>query len=306
MSTEPSPIDRPSAGLPAVGSVDLLNAFLGGLNPRTLRAYDQDLGDFARFLGSSTSREAIGLLTSGSHGQANAVALSYRTHLTERGLKSATIDRRLAALRSIVKLARTLGMVPWTLEVDAPKVDPYRDTISCGSPGWRSMLELAKTEALTGEAKPTRDLAIIRCLHDIGLRRGEAVSADVDSLDQERGPLSIVGKGKTDAKKLTHPGPTRGALSRWLEVRRSEPGPLFVRLDRAATTADHLTGESVRKLVAALARRAGVSGSVRPHGLRHIAVTELLDRNGGGHPRRSGLRPALGSEDDDAVRPQPP
>jgi integrase len=66
-----------------------------------------------------------------------------------------------------------------------------------------------------------------------------------------------------------------------MTARGSDLGPLFVRLDREAVTPDRLTRESVRKPVAALARRAGVSGSVRPHGLRHIAVTEVLDRNGG-------------------------
>jgi integrase/recombinase XerC len=280
MTNELSPIPRPHF-LPAIESVDLVGAFLGGRNPRTLRAYDRDLEDFARFLGCETSRQAMNLLTSGSHGQANAIALAYRTHLTERGLKTATIGRRLAALRSIVKLARTLGVVPWTLEVDAPRVEAYRDTIACGSPGWRSMLELAKTEAATGNPKATRDLAIIRCLHDIGLRRGEAVATDVGSLDLERGTLAIVGKGKTEAKKLTLPDPTRDSLARWLELRGSEPGPLFVRLDRAAIVTGRLSGESVRLLVADLAARAGVSGPVRPHGLRHLAVTAVLDRNGG-------------------------
>lgn len=280
MSHELEPVSRPLL-VPNSDSVDLLDAFLGGRNPRTLRAYDRDLADFARFLGSPTSREAIGLLTSGSHGQANAVALAYRTHLAARGLKTATIGRRLAALRSVVKLARTLGQIPWALEVDAPKVEAYRDTISCGSPGWKAMLELAKKEAAEGEPRAVRDLTIIRCLHDLGLRRGEAVAADVESLDLERATLAIVGKGKTEAKKLSLPDPTRDSLARWITARGSEPGPLFVRLDRAAITPDRLTGESVRKLVAAIARRAGVTGSARPHGLRHIAVTEVLDRNGG-------------------------
>jgi hypothetical protein len=37
------------------------------------------------------------------------MALGYRAHMTERKLAPATIGRRLAALRSVVKLARTLG-----------------------------------------------------------------------------------------------------------------------------------------------------------------------------------------------------
>src|SRR4051794_7577595 len=112
MAAELVPVPRPAAGVPSA-TVDLVAPFLSGRNPRTLRAYDRDLEDFARFLGSRTSREAVALLIAGSHGQANAAALAYKAHLLARGLKSATVGRRLAALRSVVRLARTLGMVAW-------------------------------------------------------------------------------------------------------------------------------------------------------------------------------------------------
>jgi integrase/recombinase XerC len=112
-----------------------VSAFLSGRNPTTLRAYDRDLEDFAGFLGAKSSPAAVVLLTAGSPGQANAVALAYRTHLAARGLKTATIGRRLAALRSVVKLARTLGMVTWSLEVPSPKLKPFRDTTAPGDAG---------------------------------------------------------------------------------------------------------------------------------------------------------------------------
>jgi site-specific recombinase XerC len=143
------------------------------------------------------------------------------------------------------------------------------------------MLAVAKAEAESGEAKPIRDLAIVRSLHDLGLRRGEVVELDVEHVDLDRGSLGVLGKGQTERKKLTLPEPTRASLGRWLEIRSHQQGALFVRLDRAAVTPSRLTGEAVQLLVADLAHRAGVSGPVRPHGLRHIAVTEVLDRNGG-------------------------
>src|SRR5947209_18006544 len=108
----PVPIDPP-APVPALGPVDLLAAFLAGRNPRTLRAYDRDLRDFARFLGAADARSGVALLLDLPHGTANAMALGYKAHLVDRGLKSATIARRLAALRSVVKMARTVGVVAW-------------------------------------------------------------------------------------------------------------------------------------------------------------------------------------------------
>src|SRR4051812_13596281 len=70
------------------GPVDVLAAFLAGRNPRTLRAYDRDLRDFALFVGQANARAAVELLLSLPHGHANATALGYRAHLVERELKA--------------------------------------------------------------------------------------------------------------------------------------------------------------------------------------------------------------------------
>src|SRR5262245_1483885 len=80
----------------------LLSAFLRGRNARTLRAYRQDLTDFAVFASSRSLAEAAHRLLAHDHGAANELALGYRAYLVERGLAGATINRRLAALRSLV------------------------------------------------------------------------------------------------------------------------------------------------------------------------------------------------------------
>ena len=68
------PARAPSA-LATVADIDLVGAFLAGRRPTTLRAYRQDLDDFARFLGLADAGSAVELLISGSSGQANAAAL---------------------------------------------------------------------------------------------------------------------------------------------------------------------------------------------------------------------------------------
>lgn len=50
-----------------------------------------------------------GTFVTGSAGQANNLAPGCKPHLTGRGAARATIARRLAALRSLVRPARTLG-----------------------------------------------------------------------------------------------------------------------------------------------------------------------------------------------------
>ena len=44
--------------------------------------------------------------------------------MRERGLHVTTINRRLAMLRSLVKLANTQGLVMWTLSVESMPAPP--------------------------------------------------------------------------------------------------------------------------------------------------------------------------------------
>lgn len=276
MTTDLVPVAAAPA-LPAVPRPDVVSAFLAGRNPRTLRAYSRDLDDFARFAGMPSGPSAVEMLLSLSHGDANAAALAYRADLTGRGLSPATTARRLAALRSVVKVARLLGRVAWTLDVEAPKAERYRDTSGPGVAGWWKMW--AAAEAAGDAPKARRDRAILRLLYDRGLRRGELVSLDLADADlsPETPAVAVVGKGRTQRERLTVNEPTRRALAAWAEARGAGPGPLFVRLDRGAVTPDRLTGEAVRLIVRGLSEAAGLARPVRPHGLRHAAITTALD-----------------------------
>jgi integrase/recombinase XerC len=268
-------------GLPRPGDVDLLAAFLAGRRPSTLRAYGKDLDDFARFLGDVDARAAADLLVTGGPGNANALALSYRAHLVGRKLAPATIARRLAALRSIVKLARTLGRVAWSLEVTAPKVESYRDCRGPGADGWRAMLAAATAAATRPIGR--RNLAMLRLLHDNGLRRAEVVGLDLADVDLEGRTVQIIGKGRSEKTPITINHPTAAALARWIADRGQGPGPLFVRLDPGAARRrpGRLTPGRLAVAIKGIGRRAGVVRGTNPHAMRHQAITEALDRTGG-------------------------
>jgi len=256
----------------------LLTAFLAGRSPLTLRAYRRDLEDVHRFLGVPTVAHAAALLLAHGHGAANGLALAYRADLVGRELAAATINRRLAALRSLVKIARTLGLVPWALEVANVKSQGYRDTRGPGDDGYRRLLAV-----LDRRPAPAvhRDRAAVRLLFDLALRRGEVVSLDVAHLDLDAGVVRVRGKGQTERVPLTLPDPTRAALAAWLAVRGTMPGPFFVNFDRARKgLGRRLTGRSLHRIVRELGEEAGLK-EVRPHGLRHAAITAALDRTGG-------------------------
>jgi integrase/recombinase XerC len=87
----------------------------------TRQAYAQDLADFARFLGADSSQAAALQLLAGGPGLANQLVHDYLVQLRQRGLASATINRRLSALRSLVRLARLFHLISWTLELPGEK-----------------------------------------------------------------------------------------------------------------------------------------------------------------------------------------
>lgn len=265
-----------SSSVPARPSPSrLVAAFLAGRNPRTLAAYRQDLENFRAFVGAEDLSQAAELLLTRGHGEANALGLDYRTSLLERGLSPATVNRRLAAVRSLVRLARTLGFVPWTLEVESVKSEAYRDTRGPGRVGFRRLLDELDYRR---DAKGTRDRAVLRLLYDLALRRGEVVSLDVEDVDLEAGTLDVLGKGRTQKVRLSLPEPTKTVLRAWLELRGTEPGPLFVNFDHARK-GRRLTGTSVCRIVRRLGEAAGLK--VRPHGLRHSSITAALDATRG-------------------------
>lgn len=251
---------------PAQKVVQLLQAFLSGRNELTIRAYAQDLADFAAFLRAPNAAQAARGLLALAPGDANALALSYRTDMLKRGFQAATVNRRLAALRALVKLARTLGIVLWSLEVSNLKIEQERDL---RGPARTTLKKVLHGLAQSGGAKAKRDTAILRLLHDLGLRRGEVVSLDLAHVSLGRGTVSVLGKGRAGRVSLTLPNETKAALSAWIEARGSAPGPLFTNFDRAKK-GRRLTGMSVYRLTQGL-------GLGRPHGVRHLAITEALD-----------------------------
>lgn len=118
----------------------------------------------------------------------------------------------------------------------------------------------------------------MRLLFDLGLRRGEVVSLDLEHLDFEAGTVAVLGKGRSQRELLTLPAPTREALAAWVAIRGLDTGPLFIGLDRAHRRGG-LTGAGVYLVVRSLGEKAGIRA--RPHGLRHAAITRALDITAG-------------------------
>ena len=256
-------------------AADLMAAWLAGRKPTTMAAYRRDLESFTSWLELDDDQAALDHLMGHGNGHANMVAHNWRASMLDAGLTPATVNRRLSALRSVVKMANRVGMVEWTLSVEGVKSTPYRDTRGPGVGVIREMLAACNRKTEKGR----RDYALLRLMFDRGLRRGEVIGLDLDHVDLESGTVEIQAKGKLERDRLTVNAATVEALRAVIKDAGDDQTPLFVSLNRTGTRG-RLTGRDVHRIVGKLGEAAGAPG-VRPHGLRHSAVTAVLDATNG-------------------------
>lgn len=268
----PQNIVLPKQQAPNVGIAELLQAFLSGKSQKTVTAYSKDLASFAEYIGALTLYEAAGSLLQGGHGSANLQAIRYKDALAQQGLSPATINRRLSALRSLVQLAKTLGIVGWDLQVPSVRSQSFRDTRGVSLDSLRLLCAAASSQR--SRRKAARDTAILRLLFDLALRRSEVAGLDYEDVDLAGSRVWVLGKGKTEKAPMTLPDPTKKAIKAWLSFRGTEAGALFFNCDRAGK-GHRLTDSGLYRMVCYLGDKVRVRA--RPHGIRHSAITEVLD-----------------------------
>ena len=99
-------------------------------SPNTKRAYEKDVNDFFQEMtGSVATPDSVLEFLHLERQKAMAVVLKYKSKLIGKGLKEATVNRRLAAIKSLVAVGRKLGVCHYSLEdVRGENVTKYRDT----------------------------------------------------------------------------------------------------------------------------------------------------------------------------------
>jgi integrase/recombinase XerC len=233
----------------------LFARWLAGKSPRTVEAYRSDIQDFARYLGVANVDAAVETFFSHGNREANGTALDYVAEMKRRGLSSATVNRRLAALRSLAKLARmTVDGCTVALDVENEKREPRRDA---SGPGEELVREVLGDLRRSRRKKDIRDRSALFLMATVGLRRGEVLSLTVE--DVEADAVTVLRKGHREKVRLEVPPEAGKAIARWLKVRGDAPGPVFP-----------LTASALWKMVKA-------RGLKRPHGLRHVAVTAAVE-----------------------------
>lgn len=268
---------RGPLALPGSVAFRLVDAFLSDKSDNTRRGYQQDLESFAAFYQHETTESAAQTFIRLTNGAANACLLNWKAAQLDAKLTPATINRRLACLRSLVKRARQLGLTTLCIDVEGLRRQPYRDT---RGPGLSNAAKMLATVAARPGARGKRDMAILSLAIECGLRRFEILGVDLEHFDAAGSCLWVRGKARHQRERVTLPDATAQAIGEWIEARGSDPGPLFVGITRSGSLRhNRMSGSALYGLVRRVGRKLGFV--VSPHRLRHTAITCGLDASKG-------------------------
>lgn len=250
-------------------------------SPETRRAYAKDLTLF--FLAIADSQPSPALIRQFLELErftAISLVLQYKAGLIEQNLAEATVNRRLAAVKSLVRYAQKIGKCAWSLEeISGEKIRSYRDTSGVDKDSFKAILAIPDRSTKSGK----RDYAIFRLLWENVLRRGEIEKTSISDFDPDGATLSILGKGRgTQKERVSLSAATVEAITMWMSVREnySLSDPLFTALDNAHF-GHRLTGTAIYNLVKDAAEMAGIKKRMSPHRVRHSGITEALNLSGG-------------------------
>ena len=242
------------------------------MSEHTIDAYLGDLRALLDYVGLRWDAPA------GEFGQA-LTHRSIRSWLADTlasGGARSTIARHTAAIRNFTAWAVREEILPSdpAVALTSPRADQRLPTPLDESEA-RTLINLARAEAVDGSAAQMRAWAILELTYACGLRVSEVCALDVSSLNREALTVRVLGKGNKE-RVVPYGPPAREALDHWLVrgrpqlVTQSSGEALFLG-DRGG----RIDPRVVRSMVHRMAAKAGVH-DVAPHGLRHSTATHLL------------------------------
>lgn len=238
------------------------------LSPNTLRAYDIDLAAFRAFAGGATSVEDVD----------REGLRSFARMLFDRlGLKETTVKRRMAAIKVMFRWLEQEEIIPLSPfhRLDFTLRLPRRLPRALTADEIRRLLETAEAEAKGSGFESCLMHFVVVALFATGLRIGELTSTALGDVDATTGTIRVRGKGNRERAVYLPQGHAAKTLTRYLRARtRLAPTQAHLLISGSGAPA---TPQAIRRLLAALAERAGITRRVTPHMLRHTAATQLIE-----------------------------
>lgn len=239
--------------------------FERNLSPHTVRAYEDDLGDFSRW----AVREGIDPLAMGHRGFRR-----YLANLDTAGYSRRTVNRHLSSLH---------GIYGWLAETGRIEDNPA--AVVSGPKQAKSLPRLIPREEMerimsvcdTSTANGLRDQAILELLYASGARVGEAAALGIDDVDFIQGQIKVCGKGNKERIIPLHPFALK-TLRQYIRTARlellgaKESETLFI-----STRGNAMSTDAIRAVFKNVLKRAGADVSLSPHDVRHTFATGLLE-----------------------------
>ncbi len=235
-----------------------LAGFLAGYAGTTLDAYRLDLRQWITWLATfHTDPFAV---------ERAHIELYART-AEQEGKARSTIGRRLSTVCGFYRNCEQERLIDRNpgAHVRRPKQDYESTTLGLDRNELGAFLVQA---GLSGG----RDHALASLLALNGLRISEALGADIDKLEVNRGHRTVFIQRKGH-KTATIPLAPRTARALDLYIGERESGPIFLNDEGTARPDRHASARIVRRL----AKRAGIDKRISPHSLRHSFITAALD-----------------------------
>jgi integrase/recombinase XerD len=234
------------------------------LSPHTVRAYDNDLADFRKFLERDTAPAEIASLTLSHY---------FADMLGRRKLAVATVRRRYACLRAFFRQRaerEQFADPSAALKLQLPRRKRLPRTLS--RPEISSLMASLKIFASRDDTLlPTA----VGLMVATGIRVGELCRLGVDDVSPDGATCRVHGKGSRDRVVYVSDTALRLALQQLVARRRGEApthGALFLNRHGAA-----MKPQSIRSRLRRYSRQIGLARRVTPHMLRHTAATLLIE-----------------------------
>jgi integrase/recombinase XerD len=264
------------ASLKKTSIQDFIQEFLVQfLSEDTKMAYIKDLKFFFDFLSSGNVSISHPKEIESYHFQL------YRDHLMERGLASATINRRLVCIRSFIKwavAARLMDHNPLDT-VKLPKVQTESPTVAFDDEEVTRMINAPDINSHKGR---THRLVMVLLFH-LGLRRSELTNIKMHQFANDRGHtvLRILGKG--DKVRLI---PINKHVQKEIQsyiTKLMDQGiqlgaeDFLLQTDLKKKNEKPMDGSTIFRIIEKYARAVGITKAVSPHSCRATVISHLLD-----------------------------
>lgn len=253
-----------------VDSIDIYPFILNFASKHTQRAYMADLVSFFEFLNDHkvTVRQVTDL--------ALVHFIAYRDSMTQKGMSSKTVARKLSSVKSLMDWMVDNGQLKNNPAASLKIGRADAETPTQALTDEEVVKLLNAPDILTEEGRLHQLMMIFMFM--FGLRRSELVQIRLRDIYQNGNHLvlKVTGKGGK-VRELPFNGKAKIALESYLKNLVPAIGPDDFLLQNAAKRSISLHTDTVYKLFKRYAKRIGITKCVSPHSARATAITKALE-----------------------------